>query len=197
MQKKQKTTITKNSNYKIHNLKSYVNKIKTFRPSLLKPLLFKCTLFLQVILSIGIFGKVTNSTWSQNSNSTNWNNPSSWSAVAASPTVGQSCQRTTYTYDPKKKNCKFKYECKKTCKSVSKKECKKQLACTTFKKEKCETIQQTVCRGGDRLKRRRLRVKRDLEEKTRRRHKRTILIGEDDVRTVSDNRTENVSQRRR
>ena len=117
---------------------------------------------------------MTNSTWSQNSNNTNWNSPPSWSAVAASPTVGQSCQRTTYTYDPKKKNCKFKYECKKTCKSVSKKECKKQLACTTFKREKCETIQQTVCRGGDRLKRRRLRVKRDLEEKTRRRHKRTI-----------------------
>ena len=132
-------------------------------------------------MSIGIFGKVTGGTnWSSNNN---LNNPflssSSSTSAAASPASAapsQTCtgvRRTTYSYNPKKKNCKYKYEC---VKSDCEKKCEDKLTCKTLKKYKCTVIQQTVCPGDNQLRTRsiRTRVKRDIEEKARRRQKRTI-----------------------
>ena len=129
-------------------------------------------------MSIGIFGKVVGT---QNNN---WNNPSSWSSSVSDTSAALSlttrrankCRRTTYTFNPKKKNCKYKYECKNECKTITKKQCSQKLNCKTYKKKKCEVIQQTVCNSVTSQQDRRLRtrVKRANEEKIRRRHKRTI-----------------------
>ena len=124
-----------------------------------KRLTFVC---FQVPLILVICSNVSG-TWNSNNN---WNNPSSWSSgssssIASAPT-SPNCKTTIYSFDPKKNNCKYKYECKNECKTVNKQQCstKQKLTCSTYKKKKCSVIQQTICPGD---RQRRNRVKRELK----------------------------------